>query len=386
MVTTNAQKTMDIQEYEKENAKISKQIATEGIVLLENNGVLPLKSKANIALYGEGAVCTLKGGTGSGEVNSRYNISIWQGLKNAGFNITTDLWLNDYLNLYLSSKQNYFNKMRKKAGLLNFPIIIELIRQRFQNPSGMKITDEYLSEADYCIYVLSRQAGEHMDRSPEKGDFLMTDDEVQNIKTCTEHYKHTIVVINVGGFIDLSPLDEMNIDSIIFFCQQGSEGGNALADIISGNVTPSAHLASTWMKNYEQVPFGEKYSAIDNNVDYEDYSEGIYVGYRYYDSFNVEPRYPFGYGLSYTTFGMDSSVEVDGTTVKVKTKVGNIGNYSGKEVVQVYCSCPQGKLDKEYQRLAGFAKTKELKPNECDEVEVKFDITVVLEIILETQE
>ena len=375
MVTTNAQKTMDIQEYEKENAEISKQIATEGIVLLKNNGVLPIENKASIALYGEGAVCTLKGGTGSGEVNSRYNISIWQGLKNAGFNITTDLWLNDYLNLYLSSKKSYLARMRKKAGLINFPIIIELIRQRFQNPNGMKINDEYLSEADYCIYVLSRQAGEHMDRLPEKGDFLMTDDEIQNIKKCTEHYKHTIVIINAGGFIDLSPLDEMKIDSIIFFCQQGSEGGNALADIISGKVTPSAHLASTWMKNYQQVPFGEKYSSIDNNVEYEDYSEGIYVGYRYYDSFNVEPRYPFGFGLSYTTFGMDSSIQVDETNIKIKTKVGNIGNYNGKEVVQVYCSCPEGRLDKEYQRLAGFAKTKELKPNECDEVEINFDIT-----------
>ena len=375
MVRTNAQKTMDIREYETEHAKVSRKIATEGIVLLKNNGVLPIKNKANIALYGEGAVCTLKGGTGSGEVNSRYNVSIWQGLRNAGFNITTDLWLNDYLNLYLSSKQNYLNKMRKKAGLINFPVIIELIRQRFQNPTGMKITDEYLSEADYCIYVLSRQAGEHMDRLPEKGDFLMTDDEVENIKKCTEHYKHTIVVINVGGFIDLSPLDEMNIDSIVFFCQQGAEGGNAFADIISGKVTPSAHLASTWMKNYGQVPFGEKYSVIDNNVEYEDYSEGIYVGYRYYDSFNVEPRYPFGYGLSYTTFGIDASAYAEGTNIKVKAKVGNIGDYNGKEVVQVYCSCPQGNLDKEYQRLVGFAKTKELKPNECDEVEINFDIT-----------
>ena len=375
MINTYAQKTMDIKEYETRNAEVAKKIATEGIVLLSNNGVLPLKSKAKIALYGEGAVCTLKGGTGSGEVNSRYNVTIWQGLKNAGYTVTTDSWLRDYLNLYLSSKQSYMEKMRKKAGLMNFSIIIPLVRQRFQSPGDIKITDDYLSEADYCIYVLSRQSGEHMDRLPEKGDFQMTDDEVQNIKTCTEHYKHTIVVVNAGGFMDLSPLDEMNIDSIVFFCQQGSEGGNAFADILSGKATPSGHLASTWMKNYGQVPFGEKYSVIDNNVAYEDYSEGIYVGYRYYDSFNVEPRYPFGYGLSYTEFGMDASVEVEGTNIKVKAKVGNTGNYNGKEVVQVYCSCPQGKLDKEYQRLAGFAKTKELKPNECDEVEVNFDIT-----------
>ena len=375
MVNTYAQKTMDIQEYEKDNAEISKQIATEGIVLLSNNGVLPLESKAKIALYGEGAVCTLKGGTGSGEVNSRYNVNIWQGLKNAGFDITTDLWLRDYLNLYNSSKQTYFDNMRKKAGIINISIISSLVIDRFQSPTAIKITDEYLTEADCSIYVLSRQAGEHNDRSPKKGDFQMTDAEIQNIKICTEHYKHTIVVVNAGGFIDLSPLDEMNVDSIIFFCQQGSEGGNAFADIVSGNKTPSGHLASTWMKNYGQVPFGEKYSAIDNNVKYEDYSEGIYVGYRYYDSFNVEPRYPFGFGLSYTEFGIDASLEANGTNIKVKAKVGNIGNFNGKEVVQVYCSCPQGKLDKEYQRLAGFAKTKELKPNECDEVEIDFDIT-----------
>lgn len=375
MFRTNALKTMEVRDFEDGHAKISREIATEAIVLLKNDGVLPIKSKTNIALYGEGAACTVKGGSGSGEVNSRYSISIWQGLRNAGYNITTEAWLNDYMNLFISSKQNYLAKMRKKAGFINFPVIAELMGQPFKNPSGMKITDEYLSDADYCIYVLTRQAGEEMDRLPEKGDFLMTDSEVQNIRICTENYKHTIVVINVGGYIDLSPLDEMNIDSILFFCQQGSEGGNALADLISGKATPSAHLASTWMKEYSHVPFGEKYSIIDNNVVYEDYSEGIYVGYRYYDSFNIEPRYPFGFGLSYTDFGIEASAQAIGTDIIVKAKVGNIGSYNGKEVVQVYCSCPQGKLDKEYQRLVGFAKTKELKPNECDEVEIKFNIT-----------
>lgn len=374
MFRTNALKTMEIRDFEDDNAKIARNIATEAIVLLKNDGVLPLNPRSNIALYGEGAACTVKGGTGSGEVNSRYSISILQGLRNAGFNITTDLWLNDYMNLFISSKQNYLTKMRRKAGFINFPIVWELMGQPFKNPEGMRITEDYLSEADYCIYVLTRQAGEEMDRLPEKGDFLMTDGEVENIRICTEHYKHTIVVVNVGGYIDLSPLDDMKIDSILFFCQQGGEGGNALADLITGKVTPSARLASTWMKSYEQVPFGEKYSIIDNNVVYEDYSEGIYVGYRYYDSFNIEPRFPFGFGLSYTEFGIESKLEVSGTKIIVKSKVGNIGNYKGKEVVQVYCSCPEGKLDKEYQRLAGFAKTKELAQNECDEVKIVFDI------------
>ena len=200
MFETKASRTKEIRPFEKNSAAVARQMAGEGIVLLENNGVLPISSGTKIALYGEGAACTVKGGVGSGEVNARYNVSIREGLKNAGYAVTTEKWLKEYQELLAGNHEKYLAAMRKKAGFLSFSVIHDLLSQPFKNPEGMVITKDYLSaKEDTCVYVLTRQAGEEMDRKPEKGDFLLTDTEIKNIHVCAAHYAKMILVINIGG-------------------------------------------------------------------------------------------------------------------------------------------------------------------------------------------
>lgn len=374
MIRTFAKPDNHITGLERKNGKIARAVAAEGIVLLKNEGVLPV-SAGKIALFGEGATHTVKGGTGSGEVNARHIVSIREGLESAGYQITTAGWLDDYQRSFTESKQRYLDEMRKKSGVFNFLALPYILSHPFNNPAGRRIEEADLStETDTCFYVISRQAGENVDRRLEAGDVYLTETEIANIETCVRHYAKTIIVINVGGMIDLTPLDNMKIGGIIFFCQQGGEGGHAFADLVSGKITPSGHLTASWPMQYEDIPGGENFSYLNDNTKEEEYREGIYVGYRYYDSFGVRPRYPFGFGLSYTTFAMQSRVSLENTCVRVETEVKNTGTYAGKAVVQIYASCPAGKLDKEYQRLVGFAKTKELTAGESQMVEVWFEI------------
>ena len=372
---TRAIRTPKKRRFEDAHAAISRKIAHEGIVLLENNGLLPIERGAKIALFGEGAEFTIKGGSGSGEVNCRHSVSIREGLEDAGFQVTTEGWLKDYRDAFASKKEAFRREMRKKSGLFNFSTLEHIMSSPFQNPEGLPIDSKYLTDAsDICVFVISRQAGESMDRMPEKGDFLLSDRELENLRACRNHYSRVVIVINIGGYIDLSPIDALAPDAVIFYCQQGGEGGHALADIILGDVTPSGHLASTWPASYGDIPYGSDYSSLNGNTDHEEYREGIYVGYRYFDSFDVSPRYPFGYGLSYTGFDISCEVVLTGNIVTVKANIKNTGRYSGKAVVQVYVSCPAGKLDKEKQRLTGFAKTRALAPDENDICEIAFPV------------
>ena len=234
-----------------------------------------------------------------------------------------------------------------------------------------------MSDTDSCIYVLSRQAGEGGERKAEKGDLFLTDEETQAIRFCAEHYEKFLLVINCGSAMDMSFVEEIpGINAILYICQLGTEGGHAFADVVSGAVTPSGKLSDTWAKQYSDIPFANEYSYLNGNLEQEYYQEGIYVGYRYFDSFGVEPAYPFGFGLSYTDFAVHSAgVAVDGSVVHVKAAVSNIGDtYSGKEVAQLYLSAPAGKLHKEYQSLAAFAKTTELAPGQKEVLELSFDI------------
>jgi beta-glucosidase len=366
-------------EREKIHKKLAYRTATEGIVLLENDGVLPIKP-GKIALYGAGAKRTIKGGTGSGEVNERHSISILEGLEKAGFTITTMKWINDYERLYNKSLNEYREEMSKKTSVFNPNRASEAMEIQFSYPYGRKITDDdiNLSETDTCIYVFARQSGEGSDRKLNNNDYNLSESEMENIRKCAETYNKTIVVINVGSTFDLSFMDDISgINALIYFCQQGMEGGIAFADIISGRVSPSGKLVDTWPKKYDDIPFAREYSYLNDNLENEYYKEGIYVGYRYFDTFNIEPKYEFGYGLSYTDFDISFiDAEIDGINVKIKVKVTNTGNeFSGKEVVQLYISCPQNKLKKEYQRLAAFSKTRELKPGESQEIEMVIDIT-----------
>lgn len=363
---------------EIKNRELSRVAAREGFVLLKNdNNALPLKNK-RIALYGMGARLTVKGGLGSGSVEERYSVNIEDGLKNAGFEITTEKWLDDYDSEYSSTYQEYHDMVEDKVKDLVNPMEIIPIAHSYvyRYPSGRLVTKEDIenSETDTAIYVLMRQAGECNDRKLEKGDYYITDIERENLRILSEAYKNTILVINVGGHIDLSFLDEIKgINAVVLFVQGGEEGGNALSDVLSGKVNFSGKLSDTIPLRYEDIPFGDEFSYLNGDLKNEYYKEGIYVGYRYFDSFDKDVRYPFGFGLSYTDFKIETkSVSLDKTNINIKVAVTNIGEVSGKEVVQVYISLPGS--NKEYQRLVAFDKTKELEKGETETMDLSFSL------------
>lgn len=365
-------------EPELRNRALAREAAAEGFVLLKNErGALPLKDK-KIALYGMGARMTVKGGLGSGSVEERYSVNIEDGLKNAGYEITTQDWLNDYDAEYASTYQAYHDMVEEKVkGLTNPMQIIPLAHSFvYRYPSGRPVTqaDIEKSGTDTAIYVLMRQAGEGNDRKLEKGDYYLSDIERENLQILAQAYAHTILVINVGGHIDMAFMDEIpGIDAAVLFVQGGEEGGNALADVLSGKMNFSGKLADTIPMRYEDIPFGEEFSYLNGDVRNEYYKEGIYVGYRYFDSFRKAVRYPFGFGLSYTDFTVETkSVTLNKTSVTARVEVRNVGCVSGKEVVQLYVSAPGGK--KEYQRLVTFGKTCQLKPGVSEILELTFDL------------
>ena len=351
MTQIDALKTDEIQNYEIEHQEEVRRLAGECMVILENDGVLPLQAGTKkIALFGTGARHTIKGGTGSGDVNVRENISIAQGLERAEFKFVTEGWLDQYDRLYADA-------------------------QEAEQP---EITEVDVKEADAAIYVISRNSGEGKDRRAEKGDYYLSDRELQNIRFMTEHYKNCIVLLNVGGVIDLTALKAIEgIQAIMLVGQTGNMGGYAVADVLTAKTIPSGKLTDTWAKSYEDYPSSATFSHRDGNLDDEYYSDGIYVGYRYFDTFGVMPLYCFGCGKSYTEFEIKTmNVTADEKQVQVEVEVTNIGDkYPGKEVVQVYYSAPDGIMEKPTQELAGFAKTKLLAPGEKDVVTITFATT-----------
>lgn len=370
---TKASYSSEANEREKRNLEIAYKAACESIVLLENRGALPIKGK-KVALYGAGASHTIKGGTGSGEVNERHSITVLEGMEAAGFEITTKRWIQDYEILYKKGEEAF--RKRKWKNVLKNPMSI---LADYPGTDGRLIDEEDIKEskAEYCVYVLSRQAGEGVDRREEKGDMYVTDIERANIAKCAEHYEHFILLINGGSQIDMAFMDEIiGIDAVMFMCQLGTAGGRAVADVLAGKVNPSGKLTDTWAKKYTDIPFAKEFSYLNGNLQDEFYKEGIYVGYRYFDSFGVAPRYPFGYGLSYTEFDIRvRKVWAEGSKVHISALVSNIGHlHSGKEVVQVYVSAPFASMDKEYQSLAAFAKTTELGPQRSEIIELEFDL------------
>lgn len=376
---TKANPSSDISPREKENLQIAYEAACEAMVLLKNDGTLPFKTK-KVALYGPGASMTIKGGTGSGEVNERHSVTILEGLEDRGFTVTTRKWIDDFEQGYADAQAAYKVEKKKRVNLLKPNSIMEMLFDNFRSPVGRPITleDVAASQTESCIYVLSRQAGEGGDRRAEKGDMFLTDEEAQAIRFCAEHYRHFLLVINCGSAMDMAFAEEIpGINAIVYLCQLGTEGGHAFADLISGSVTPSGKLSDTWAKRYEDIPFAGEYSYLNGDLKEEFYKEGIYVGYRYFDSFAVEPAYPFGFGLSYTDFAIRSAgVTAEGTHVTVKADISNMGTeYSGKEVVQLYVSAPCGAIHKEYQSLAAFAKTDILAPHMRQMLELSFNLT-----------
>ena len=371
-----------VQPWELEHRKVARRAAAEGIVLLKNEDhILPLKAGSKVALYGAGAGRTIKGGTGSGDVNERERVSVFQGMKNAGFQVTTEAWIESYDQIYENARQEWKRSILSKTGegadTMDFFTVYSTTP--FKMPAGDPIQKPAEGEdTENAIYVLSRIAGEGSDRTADKGDYDLSEEEHQMLADICAYYKNVVVVINAGAQVDLSFMDEFrNIRALLVIVQPGMEGGNAFADILSGKVNPSGKLADTWAYKYEDYPSSEKFSHNNGNVETELYDEGIYVGYRYFDTFEVPVRYGFGYGLSYTDFEITGCAlkAVSAEKIRVTATVRNTGNVSGKEVVQVYASLPGGILEKEAHRLAAYAKTNELKPGEAQEVtmEVKMD-------------
>ena len=363
---------------ELENLRIAYEAACEAVVLLKNDGTLPLKTK-KVALYGPGASMTIKGGTGSGEVNERHSVTILEGMENRGFQVTTKPWIAEFERQYALAQAQYKEEKKKRVNIFKMDTIMQMLFDNFRAPVGLPISDGDVqaSDTDTCVYVISRQAGEGGDRKTEKGDYYLTDEEIAAIRVCAEKYDHFVLVINCGSAVDMGFTQEIpGINAILYICQLGTEGGHAVADILSGSVTPSGKLTDTWAKQYSDIPFADQFSHLNGDLKEEYYLEGIYVGYRYFDTFGVEPAYPFGFGLSYTDFAVRSAgVSAEGTLVTVRASVTNVGEtYSGREVAQLYLSAPNGKLHKEYQSLAAFGKTEILAPGVRQELELSFDL------------
>ena len=363
-----------VSERELRNRTVARRAAAEGMVLLKNEGLLPLPAKARIALFGSGARYTVKGGTGSGDVNEREVVNIYQGLVNAGFSIINTGWLDDYDNRYQAARiawRDFLLGDATEAAGGNF--FEAYVTNPFLMPSGRPVCEEDVKDADAAVYVISRNAGEGADRKLIAGDYYLNPGEMSDLRFLNDHGIATVLLINAGGPVEVTEISAMDhIKSILYIAQAGQEGGNAVADILRGHVTPSGKLTTTWAKRYEDYPNAKSFSYLSGDVTKEYYTEGIYVGYRYFDTFGIEPLYSFGYGLSYTKFEI-TKVKLSDTTVTAK--VTNIGSMSGKETVQIYVSCPQGRLKKERRRLVGFAKTPLLAPEEsaniCIEIPVK---------------
>lgn len=383
--TFNGTTSPEVTQRETDHRKLAREAAAEGFVLLENKDhFLPLAKGSKVGLYGAGAIRTIKGGTGSGDVNERDSVNIFQGMKNAGYDVTSSEWLEDYDKLYVQARLDWKNEIFTKLNGDDTKFFDAYSATPFFMPSGNPIDEEKAAAdgADTAFFVLARIAGENKDRFDTEGDYFISKEEKAILAQVSRCYKNVVLVINTGGLMDLAFVEEFdNIRSILQYVQAGQEGGNAFADVVSGDVTPSGKMTDTWAKDYYDYPGAEVYSYKSGDLMKEKYEEGIFVGYRYFDTFEVPVRYSFGYGMSYTDFEIRTDdIKVSGRgmmnpKVSVTVTVINTGDtYAGKEVVQIYASCPQGRLVKEFRRLAGFGKTKLLAPKESQTMTITFPL------------
>ena len=351
--------------------KLAREAAAEGMVLLKNENVLPLSSE-KIALYGSGARMTVKGGSGSGDVRERHSVSIEEGLRNAGCMITTEHWLNRFSEKYdedITAWKKTVEEKIKGYGPFRVMQMFDVIHECPKPfPQCISIRKEELTDKkDIAVYVLARQAGEGGDRRVEKGDYLLSDVEKESLRLLSDHYDKLILILNCGSVMDLSILDEIRIDAVLLLGQGGMEGGNALADVLLGKVLPSGKLTDSWAFSYDDYPSADSFGYLNGNLEEEEYKEGVYVGYRWFEKNGIRPRYPFGYGLSYTSFKVNALEVSDNEVV---AEVINTGSFAGKETVALYVKKPEGKYDHEIRSLIGFAKTGTLRPSEKQNVTI----------------
>ena len=371
------------------HAQLVREAAPEGMVLLENNGVLPLQGVKTVALYGTGSYDFIAGGTGSGNVNKPYIRNVAEGLTENGFvvNQAIQTWYEQYIALAKTNLRN--NGQGGGSVLLGDPVISE-----------MEVSREFIErmepQTDIAIFTLSRNAGEGGDRYALDGDWTITGQERQLIQTLADVYhaagKKFVVVLNIGGVIETASWKHIP-DAVLLAWTPGQEGGYAVADILCGKANPSGKLPMTFPVAYLDIPssanFPYNYKNVQTgmwdflwggpkrqtkNVDYTEYAEGIYVGYRYFQTADVPVSYPFGYGKSYTTFEYSKPVvkaTADGFTATITVK--NTGSVAGKEAVQLYVTAPAGGLEKPAFELKGFAKTKTLAPGEAQTLTINVD-------------
>lgn len=367
----------------KAHADVTRQSATEGMVLLKNdNNTLPLAADIkNVAVFGNTTYNFIAGGTGSGNVNRAYTVPLLDGLKNAGYSV--DGTLKDTYEAHIAKEQERINAGIDPDDIFALfspkPLPAEYI------PSKKQLA-EMAKNNDAALITIGRTSGEFLDRYI--ADFHLSEAENALIKSVCDAFhaagKKVAVVLNIGGVIETASWKDMP-DAILCAWQAGQEGGNSVADVLKGKASPSGKLTMTFPMNYADhgssanFPIDEvantniinnaKTSFDRKNVDYTVYEEGIYVGYRWFDTNNLEVSYPFGYGLSYTTFEYsEPSVKAGKKETTVSVVVKNTGSYTGKEVVQLYVSAPEGKLDKPAKELKAFAKTSELKPGDSQTI------------------
>lgn len=361
------------------HAQVTRQSALEGMVLLENNGVLPLASEVrNVAVFGNTSFNFIAGGTGSGNVNRAYTVSLIDGLKNGGYNV------DETMAETVAEKVNAFDEEYKKkmselgmfAAFLPQPLAPEVL------PTDAQLKS-MVAANDIAIITLGRISGEFLDRT--SANFALSAEENKLLAKVTSAFhqagKKVVVILNIGGVIETASWKNVP-DAILLAWQAGQEGGNSVVDILSGKQSPSGKLTMTWpvglmdAASSANFPIDQTASMdivnkqeVSNvkNVDFTNYEEGIYVGYRWFDKENLEVSYPFGYGLSYTSFEYsEPSVEVAGGTATVKVKVTNTGSVAGKEAAQVYVKAPAGGLDKPVRELKAYAKTAVLEPGQSE--------------------
>lgn len=344
-----------VQPHEQEHAARIRNLGAECTLLLKSDGTFPMAEPERIAVYGCGVRRTIKGGTGSGDVNVRHFTTVEEGLENAGFVIASKEWLDGYDSVIAAARKAFVEGIRAQAKALGLNPIMLALGQTMAEPDYEFALD---AEAKTAIYVLSRNSGEGADRKIAPGDIELSQTEIRDILAANEKYEKFMLVLNTGGLVDLSPVAEVR--NILLLGQLGTPTGDILADLLLGKSYPSGKLAMTW------APINA-YCSTKGFGDMDDtiYHDGIYVGYRYFDTAETKPTYHFGYGLGYTEFSVEARVtSADEKQFTVEAEVKNIGAFPGKETVQVYVSVPRGKLEQPYQKLVGFQKTKELKARE----------------------
>lgn len=373
----------------KAHAAVTRQSATEGMVLLKNNNeTLPFERKVrNIALFGCTSYDFIAGGTGSGNVNRAYTVSLLDGLKNAGYQIDEALKADYEQYIEAENKKNTPDSSQPFSRFMPVPRPTELI-------PTTKVLSEQVAKADVALVTLGRTSGEFVDRNVS--DFELSEEELQLLKSVSQAFhaagKKVVVVLNIGGVIETASWKKLP-DAILLAWQAGQEGGNSVTDVLSGKVSPSGKLTMTFPNKLMDVASSTNFpmdarantdvrnkedkSSSVKNVDYTDYEEDIFVGYRYFDSFGKQVSYPFGYGLSYTTFEyVNPSVKVDNGIYTVSIDVKNVGKFAGKEVVQLYVSAPNSfQMNKPEKELKAFTKTKELRPGETVTATLKLNTT-----------